>query len=116
MNEHEATQKARTTTAFQVVVFSLTNACLKDTVRAQQDSENFCAGSRLRFHLPARIADEHDPALLLEQRSDPLVIGYTAVHKPDHAIRIEIVERQRCKDSGDRRGCAGSLTKPYFLV
>jgi hypothetical protein len=52
--------------------------------------------------LPARIADEHDPAILLEQRGDALVVGHPTVRKPDDAIRIEIVEGQRCKDAWDR--------------
>ncbi len=91
-------------TAFQIVVLSFTNPSLKDTVCAQQNSEDSVAGRSLRFHLPARIADEHDLAILLEQCVHALVIGDASIGKPDEAIRIEIVHRQRFKNSGDCRG------------
>ena len=53
-----------------------------------------------RLHLAARVADEEDGAVLVEQAGDPLVVVDAAVHEAHGPVGVEAVEHQRLEQAG----------------
>jgi hypothetical protein len=82
------------------VILRLTHARLENRVRSQRHTQQAKARIFLRLHLPTAIAHQNYVAILLEQTGYALVVANTSINQTNHALRVQLIQRQRLKQSG----------------
>jgi hypothetical protein len=103
VHDHQPPQRAGPAPAAEVGELGPAHATHQDAVGPVGDAQQAAARVGALAHLPARVADEHDRALLLDEARDPLVVVHAAVHELHADAVVDAVELDRWEQAGHAR-------------